>query len=163
MMKHTARTRHFYIACLAARLAAFTFLVVYALSNPQGFSADLDAEMFHVTPLTLVWLLLMLSMLFRFFPSQTESLGCQKEFAHRMSPSGTAPTHEEVRKANKCALWVLLSWLALNGCFYLGHWLGWLNDRFIGLPLSSCGTSPPKSAPLWLPGRPSRKTALNNR
>ena len=83
MMKPTARTRHFYIACLAARFAAFAFLVAYALCNPQGFSADLNAEIFHITPLTLVWLLLMLSMLLRFFPSKTESLGCQKELGHR--------------------------------------------------------------------------------
>lgn len=125
------QTRHFYIASLIARCAAFFFLVAYTICDPQGFSADLEAEIFHITPLTLVWLLLILSMLFRFFPSQTESIGCQKEFVRRMSPSGHAPSRQEIYRADRGALWVFIVWLALNGCFFLGHRLSWLSDRFM--------------------------------
>ena len=60
-------TRHFYIACLLARSAAFLFLVGYALTAPESFQADLTASPFHLTPLTAVWALLMLSMISRFF------------------------------------------------------------------------------------------------
>ena len=81
-------TRHFYIACLLARSAAFLFLVGYALTAPESFQADLTASPFHLTPLTAVWALLMLSMISRYFPSKVESLGCQKEISGRFRPTG---------------------------------------------------------------------------
>ena len=34
-------TRHFYVACLLARAAAFLFLVRYALIDPAALQADL--------------------------------------------------------------------------------------------------------------------------
>ena len=130
-MKRSGRIRHFYIACLLARSAAFLFLVGYALLAPERFAADLTAAPFPITPLAAVWLLLMLSMLFRFFPSRFESLGCQKEFSHRFSPTGNAVSPEEIRKADRGALWVLLSWLALNGVFYLLYALHVTDRRFM--------------------------------
>jgi len=130
-MKRSSRTRHFYIACLLARSVAFAFLVGYALLAPERFAGDLTATPFHVTPLTVVWLLLMLSMLFRFFPSRFESLGCQKEFRQRFSPTGNRVSPDEIRKADRGALWVLLSWLALNGLFYAGYAFGVLGKSFM--------------------------------
>ena len=127
----TRYTRHFYIACLLARSAAFAFLVGYALLAPERFTADLTAAPLQITPLTVVWLLLMLSMLFRFSPSRFESLGCQKEFRRRFSPTGTSVSPEETKKADRGALWVLLSWLALNGLFYAGYAFGALGKSFM--------------------------------
>ena len=130
-MTGSNRTRHYYLACLAARLAAFGFLAAYALRFPGRFDADLRADPFHLTPLTVVWLALMASMLFRFFPSRVESLGCQKEFPGRFRPTGTAPDREEIHRADRGALWVLLSWLALNALVYLAWGQGWVNRRFL--------------------------------
>ena len=92
-MRVSNRTRHYYLACLAARAAAFGFLVVYAIWFPARFDADLAAGPLRLTPLTVVWLALMLSMLFRLFPSRVESLGCQKEFAGHFRPTGREPCH----------------------------------------------------------------------
>ena len=130
-MKASPRTRRYYVACLAARITAFSFLVAYALRAPSSFAADLASHVFHITPLTFVWLLLMGSMIFRFFPSRLESLGCQKEFGRRLHPTGQTPSKAEIRKANCGALWVLLSWIALNAPFLFAHWKGWLGDRFL--------------------------------
>lgn len=130
-MKQTNRTRHYYVACLAARGAAFVFLAAYAVCAPGPFSADLTATTLRFTPLTVAWLLLMLSMFFRLFPSRVESLGCQKEFAARFRPTGKAPSTKEVRNADKGALWVLLSWAALNALFFFGYWKGWIGDLFM--------------------------------
>ena len=94
-------TRPFYLACLLARSAAFLFLVGYALLAPEAFQADLAPGPFHITPLTVVWALLMLSMVSRFFPSKLESLGCQKEFSGRFRPTGSQPTRPELRSANR--------------------------------------------------------------
>ena len=113
-------TRHFYLACLLARSAAFLFLVGYALTAPESFQADLTASPFLLTPLTAVWALLMLSMISRFFPSKVESLGCQKEFSGRFRPTGEEkPSRQELRASNRGALLVLLSWVALNAVFYI--------------------------------------------
>ena len=79
-MKPANRTPHFYMACLLARTLTFIFLIWYALSEPSRFFSDLDDSSFRLTPLTTIWLLLIASMLVRFFPSKVESLGCQKEF-----------------------------------------------------------------------------------
>ena len=125
-------TRHFYIACLLARSAAFLFLVGYALTAPESFQADLTASPFHLTPLTAVWALLMLSMISRFFPSKVESLGCQKEFSGRFRPTGEEkPSRQELRASNRGALLVLLSWVALNAVFYICYWKGSLGARFM--------------------------------
>ncbi|MBE6964341.1 MAG: hypothetical protein E7443_07120 [Ruminococcaceae bacterium] len=78
-----------------------------------------------------IWLGLMLSMLFRFFPSSLESLGCQKEFAGRYVPSGKTPRSAEVQNSAKGTLRVPLSWLALNGLFFFAHWKGWVSDLFL--------------------------------
>ena len=130
-MRVSNRTRRYYLACLAARAAAFGFLVVYALGFPARFDADLAAGPLQLTPLTVVWLALMLSMLFRLFPSRVESLGCQKEFAGRFRPTGREPSPEEVRQADRGALWVLLSWVGLNALFFLAYGWGWINQRFL--------------------------------
>ena len=125
-------TRHFYIACLLARSAAFLFLVGYALTAPESFQADLTASPFHLTPLTAVWALLILSMISRFFPSKVESLGCQKEFSGRFRPTGEEkPSRQELRASNRGALLVLLSWVALNAVFYICYWKGILGARFM--------------------------------
>ena len=130
-MKPSGRIRHFYIACLLARFAVFALLVGYALLAPERLVSDLTARPLPITPLTAAWLLLMLSMLARFFPSRLESLGCQKEFSRRFVPTGSAVSRAEVRTADRGALWVLLSWLALNGIFYLGHASGLLGKGFM--------------------------------
>ena len=114
-MNRSGRIRQFYIACLLARLAAFAFLTGYALLSPAQFAADLAAGPAHSTAPTVIWLLLMGSMLLRFFPSRFESLGCQKEFPRRFRPTGGEVSPSEIRQADRGALWVALSWLALNG------------------------------------------------
>ena len=147
-MRVSNRTRRYYLACLAARAAAFGFLVVYALGFPARFDADLAAGPLQLTPLTVVWLALMLSMLFRLFPSRVESLGCQKEFAGRFRPTGREPSPEEVRQADRGALWVLLSWVGLNALFFLaygwggstsGSWCAWQGS-------TACATSSASSS-----------------
>ena len=124
-------TRHFYIACLLARTAAFLFLVGYALLMPESFQSDLTDGAFHITPLTSVWVLLMLSMFSRFFPSKVESLGCQKEFSGRFRPSGEIPSPEEIHYANRGALLALLFWLALNAVFFFLYWIDVVGALFM--------------------------------
>ena len=67
-MSASPRVRWFYWFSLTARLAAFLALTAYALAAPQRFLEDL-AGAWRFSPLTVCWLLLMGSMVFRLFPS----------------------------------------------------------------------------------------------
>ena len=128
-MNKSGHTRHFYLLCLAARSAAFAFLVAYALIAPERFDADLAAPLGRITPLSVVWLLLMLSMAVRLFPSKSESLGCQKEFARRFRPTGLLPSSQEIHHANRGAAVVLAVWIASNAVVFGLHFQGWLSQR----------------------------------
>lgn len=125
------RTVRYYLLTLLLRSAVFALLVLCAALAPERFDGWLSAGLTRLTPLTAVWLALILSMVFRFFPSRWESLGCQKEFAGRFRPTGRGVPREARREADRGALRVLLSWLALNGAFLLAHWRGWISGRFL--------------------------------
>ena len=125
------QTIRYYGVTLALRGAAFAVATAYALRDPAGFDRDLAAGPARLSVLAALWLALMASMALRLLPSRWETLGCQKEFAGRFRPTGRTPEREEVRAADRGALWVLLSWAALNALFFLARWRGWVNDRFL--------------------------------
>lgn len=125
------KARAYYVLTLALRTAVFLLLVLWAVLWPARFDRWLTAGLAAFTPLTAVWLALMLSMVLRFFPSRWESLGCQKEFAGRFRPTGRDIAPEEIRRADRGALRVLLFWVIANGAFLLAHRRGWLTGRFL--------------------------------
>lgn len=117
-------TRKFYTWNLVGRSLVFLGLVWYVAAHPEQVWADLLAGPVRLTPLTGFWLLLMVAMVLRFFPSRWESLGCQKRFSARFKPTGRAPDPSEIRRADRGALWVLLVWLGGNALVLtLWRWL----------------------------------------
>ena len=71
---------------------------------------------------TVVWISFIVEMLFRFFPSRLESMGCQKQFARNYAPKDgqCKPVNQS---AGTTAL-VAFIWLALNAVFGLLYFLG---------------------------------------
>ena len=130
-MTRSSKTRNYYLNALLCRALVFGILVAYVILKPAEFAAHLTTRILRLTPPTVIWLLLMLCMVLRFFPSRHESLGCQKEFVRRLVPTGKSVSPAEIRQADRGALWVLLSWLALNGLFYAGYALGYLSPAFM--------------------------------
>ena len=125
-----SRIREYYLLCFLLRTAAFCLLVWYAVTAPEAFLANLSAPR-GLTPLTLVWLALMASMALRLLPSRRESLGCQKKYAARFRPTGSRPTPEDLRTANRGAMKSALLWIAANLCFFLLFAKGRLGRRFL--------------------------------
>ena len=122
----------YYILCLLARAAAFLTLVWCALSQPASFDAGLGlTDSFRFTPSTVVWLLLMTSMVLRLFPFQLESIGSQKEFRRRFRPTGRQPSPREIQQADRGAVGVLLLWAAFNAVFYAAYLKGAVDLRFL--------------------------------
>ena len=129
-LMNRSRTREYYLLCFFLRAAAFCLLVWYAITAPEAFLADLSAPR-GLTPLTLVWLALMVSMALRLLPSRRESLGCQKKYDARFRPTGSLPAPEDLRAANRGAAKSALLWIAANLCFFLLFAKGWLGRRFL--------------------------------
>ena len=125
-----SRTREYYLLCFFLRTAAFFLLVWYAVTAPEAFLADL-AHPRRLTPLTLVWLALMASMVLRLFPSRRESLGCQKKYAACFRPTGSRLTPEDCRTAGRGAAGTALLWTVANLPFFLLFAKGWLDRRFL--------------------------------
>ena len=128
MHKQTLQQRY-YLMALGARTAVFAMVTAFALrSSRSGFHEALRGGF---TPLSAAWLLLMLSMLLRLFPSRMETLGCQKVFGSRYIPSGRPPAAEEIRQANRGAIRVLAVWVAVHEAVFCLYARGTVGERFM--------------------------------
>ena len=73
-----------------------------------------------------LWAAYAVGMFLRFFPSSTESMGCQKQFACNYKPA--AQGVKIIAKPRRYgALYVALAWVALNGAIGLAYSAGWLD------------------------------------
>lgn len=73
----------------------------------------------------LIWIVFMVEMVFRFFPSKLESPGCQKQFARNYVPTGVT---KPVLHDNNATILVALIWIALNALIGAAYMLDWLDD-----------------------------------
>ena len=128
-MRAVTVQQRYYLLALMARSAVFVLLTLFALRTPpEAFARVLEGGL---SPLSVVWLLLMLSMLLRLLPSRVETIGCLKVFARRYRPSGRAPALEEIRQANRGALRVLAVWAAANAGIFLLYGRHLVGKRFL--------------------------------
>lgn len=67
--------------------------------------------------LNFIWLLFFVEMVMRFFPSNLESPGCQKQFKKNYHPTGRT---DVVLHDNNAVMIAALAWISLNGIF------GWM-------------------------------------
>lgn len=70
-------------------------------------------------------------MTLRFFPSPTESMGCQKQFARNFRPM-PAGKHGFVKPRRHGTL-MAASWVVLNGLIGLMYFLGWIDKGILVL------------------------------
>ena len=64
--------------------------------------------------LSVIWLVYIVEMLLRFFPSSMESMGCQKQFARNYVPTGVDTADVVVQSGWRTAA-VAVAWFVLNG------------------------------------------------
>ena len=84
--------------------------VAYLLDRLQ---IGTDAAGWNHGVLIAAWLLLMIEMVLRLFPSRTESMGCQRQFAKNYKPTGYPPM--KAKNQTKAVIGVVAAWFALNG------------------------------------------------
>ena len=82
-----SRTVRIYLAALLFRCGMFFYLLYTCLRAPTR----LEEQLYHVTwrpnVVNVFWLILMLTMLWRFFPSNSENLGHEKQFSSYFCPT----------------------------------------------------------------------------
>ena len=116
-------------------LAALIVYVYNRLKNTTYyFSGFEENEVF----LSCIWLVFIVEMILRFFPSRAESMGCQKQFFRNYIP--TEPKKVPYDQ-NHGLLLVILSWVALNaviGVLYYSHVIDEYVLLLISLAYSVC-------------------------
>ena len=89
-------------------LAAAVIYLTRRIQNVQVYLAGYDRLPLI---LVLIWLVFVVEMIFRFFPSRVESMGCQKQFARNYKSTGK---NTPVLQASQTTFLVAAAWIALN-------------------------------------------------
>ena len=118
---------------LAYRTVIFVLLLIFYIRF-RIFSEPTIVELVEKIPAVLfvIWLVFVIEMVLRFFPSKFESPGCQKQFARNYIKSGS--TDVSISDNNATVL-VALIWIVFNGVFGALHMTGILDD---GIMLLLC-------------------------
>lgn len=96
---------------LVFRSALFLItLFLYFFARPATI---MDLSVFR-GDLLIIWVIFVVEMILRFFPSRLESMGCQKQFLRNYRPTDTRQSGELPEQAKHSVLIVALSWLGLN-------------------------------------------------
>lgn len=92
-------------------------LVLYIINRLNGYRKIFDMFDFTQIVLACMWVILLCEMIFRFFPSSLESMGCQKVFKRNFEPCGDVEKKTPKISSAKSTIAVLVSWLLLNAVF----------------------------------------------
>ena len=119
-----------YIKLIFRSLLFLATLAVYVVKRVQGKPLSLSTISDRPLILAVVGAVFFVEMLFRFFPSNLESMGCQKQFSKNY-----IPREGGVRTASgwRSVLLVALAWLLLNGCIGVAYFLGWIDQGILFL------------------------------
>ena len=120
---------------LAYRTVIFVLLLIFYIRF-RIFSEPTIVELVERIPVVLfvIWLVFVIEMVLRFFPSKFESPGCQKQFARNYIKSGS--TDVSISDNNATVL-VALIWIVFNGVFGALHMTGILDDGIMILLCSA--------------------------
>lgn len=123
-----------YVRLLIRSVIFISFLVLYILYCTRG-GEDIE-QAIEGRPAILVagWLLFVVEMALRFFPSQWESPGCQRQFGRNFVKTGRK---EIIIEDNNAVFLVALIWISFNLIFGALHMLGIFDDGIMILLCSA--------------------------
>lgn len=93
-------------------IAATIIYLYYKISNKEISISNLELSIVF----SVIWLIYFLEMIIRFFPSNLESMGCQKQFKKNYIPNFSKKETPFKQKPITTFI-VFISWIALNGIF----------------------------------------------
>lgn len=137
--KALSKTSSMHYAKLVFRSTLFIVaLIVYIYNRIYGtgeYFGGLDKRPFI---LTFIWLVFVLEMVLRFFPSKIESMGCQKQFKQAYRPTNRTDAENISWKATFS---IAAAWIALNGLIGLLYYNNIIDEGIlllISLAYSAC-------------------------
>ena len=122
-----------YLRLVYRSLLFVTLLVWYVFTRVNTGSVSVAKLEQWPLILSVIWIVFAVEMVFRFFPSELESPGCQKQFARNYIKSGST---EIVTHDNNAVVLVALIWIVFNGVFGALHMVGVFDD---GIMILLCG------------------------
>ncbi len=123
-----------YIRLFYRSVIFVVLLVCYIIDRIHGKVTVLERMESVPGILWIIWAIFVLEMIARFFPSITESPGCQKQFARNYIKSGK--TDIQIQD-NNASMLVLLIWISFNLVFGGLHMAGILDDGIMILLCSA--------------------------
>ncbi|MGI6013462.1 MAG: hypothetical protein ACOX7K_04160 [Oscillospiraceae bacterium] len=135
-MSHTVKT---YLAALLLRCGMFFFFLYTCFHAPD----QLEAQLYHITwrpnVINVFWLILLLTMIRRFFPSNSENLGHQKQFSACFDPTDIDSSNgfsfdlltHSIQECNHGIVWIAVLWCLGNGLIFLLYASGYFDVRIL--------------------------------
>ena len=114
--------------------------VVYILGRQQSDNPLYDDISRWPVLFDIIWVVFVVEMILRFFPSKLESMGCQKQFARNYQPVSQKDA-TPVLQSWKATAAVAAAWLALNGAIGALYFSGIIDKgilMLIALAYSVC-------------------------
>lgn len=136
----TSATSRMHYCKLVFRSCLFlAALALYVVNRVRGTGMLFGGMERRNGLLIAIWVVFVLEMILRFFPSNIESMGCQKQFARNYLPTGT----QEPPKVQpmRITLFVAALWIVFNGLIGLAYFLGLIDAGIlllISLAFSVC-------------------------
>ena len=115
-----ARTHYFRLTYRSILFLAVLIDVIYRKVNGLGMLLD-ELENHYPAILVVVWVVFMIEMIGRFFPSKLESPGCQKQFKSNYKPTGRtdAVLHDDHAGFIVALVWIILN-MGIGALYQLG-------------------------------------------
>ena len=118
-------------------LIALALYIINRISGTGEYFGGLDKK---PAILIFIWLVFVIEMILRFFPSKMESMGCQKQFAANFKPTNKKDA-KPVNVSWKVTFAITASWVALNGVIGVLFYTGIIDEGIlllISLAYSVC-------------------------
>ncbi|MBQ5783052.1 MAG: hypothetical protein IIV99_06690, partial [Oscillospiraceae bacterium] len=113
-------------------------LIIYIYNRAVGATSPFGGLERQPFILTFIWVVFVLEMILRFFPSKLESMGCQKQFKRNFKPTkNTQPKNI----SGKTTFAIVAAWTALNGAIGALYLTGIIDEGIvllISLAFSAC-------------------------
>lgn len=128
-----SRTSTMHYIKLAFRCALFLFSIVFYIINSANTNDEImDSLKSAPAPLIVIWLVFAIEMVFRFFPSKLESMGCQKQFSRNYMSAGRGKADlPEKRQQIRSTIIVAVSWVLFNAVIGLLYFTKVINQGIL--------------------------------
>ena len=121
-------SRLHYLKLVFRSLLFLAAAAAYVIRRVRGIPFSLNTITDRPLILGIIAAIFFSEMLLRFFPSNLESMGCQKQFAKNYIPKEPSIPHQSTWRTT---LLVALVWLLLNGLIGLVYFLGWIDEGIL--------------------------------